>query len=788
MIATLTRKLVRDLLRLRGQVVTIALVVAAGIAIFIAFQSVYASLLGARELYYQRYRFADVFAALERAPESLADAIAGLPGVAQVDTRVRAPVRVLVPDVDRPPSGVLLSLPDAGPPRLGALHLTAGRMPEPGHGDEVVLLAGFAEKHAIAPGAGLDVIVAGAQRRLVVVGHVLSPEYVFAAGGGELIPDGEGFTALWMRRAPLAAAVDMSGAFNDVALRRQPGASERAVLAELDRVLRPYGGLGAVGRAQQPSEFILHGELQQLEGMARALPVVFLLVAAFLLNVVLSRLVYLQRGQIATLKAVGYSNAQVGLHFFRLVAVVVLLGAGIGIAVGAWLGRALHGLYGEYFRFPVQHHGLDGATVAAAVLLSLAAAAVGAFFAVRSVIRLPPAEAMKPAPPLTYRLTLVDRLRIGRLLSPPTRMVARELSRRPLRTALSVLGISMAVATLILGRFSADSVGRLMVLLFDEMWREDVLVIFPGPVPERAVRGLAHIPGVLRAEGLRITGARISHAGRHREASIQAYPATTTLRAPVDGAGRSVPLPDDGIMLTAKLAELLDVRVGDEVEVELREGRRATLRMTVAATLDEPAGLQGHVRLELFARLAREAPAVSAGLLVVDPNMQAGVLRELQALPTVAGVSAHAALRRRFDEQTARSMGVMTVFATLFAGVIAVGVVYNNARVALSVRERDLATLRVVGFTRREVSAILLGELGIQVLAAIPVGCYFGAEMATAMMNTTDPERFRFPAVISSSTYAFAAVVTLAAGLVSALLVRRKLDTLDLIAVLKTRE
>lgn len=788
MITTLGRKLIRDLLRLRGQVVTIALVVAAGIGIFIAFQSVYGSLLRSRELYYQRYRFADVYAALERAPESLSEAIAGLPGVAQVDTRVRAPVRVLLPDVDRPPSGVLISLPDEGPPKLGALHLTEGRMPEPGHGDEVVILAGFAEKHAIGPGSALDVIVSGSQRRLVVVGLVLSPEFVFAAGGGELIPDGEGFTALWMRRTPLAAAVDMAGAFNDVALRRQPGSIERAVVADLDRVLAPYGGLGAVGRSRQPSEYILASELQQLDGMARALPVVFLFVAAFLLNVVLSRLVYLQRGQIATMKAVGYSNTQVGLHFFKLVTVVVLLGAAIGIAVGAWLGRALHGFYGEYFRFPVQLYRLDGPTVAAAVLLSLGAAAVGAFFAVRAVIQLPPAEAMKPAPPMTYKLSLIDRLRVGRLLSPPTRMVARELSRRPMRTTLSVLGISMAVATLILGRFSADAVGRLMVLLFDETWREDVLVVFAEPVPERAIRSLEHVPGVLQAEGLRMTAARISHGADHREATIQAYPATTTLRAPIDGDGRPVPLPDEGILLTDKLAELLHVRVGDEVDIELREGRRATVRMTVAATVNEPVGLMGHVRLETLARLAREAPAVSAGLLIIDPAAQASVLRKLQALPAVAGVSAHAALRRRFNEQTAQSMGVMTLFATLFAGVIAVGVVYNNARVALSVRERDLATLRVVGFTRGEISAILLGELGFQVLAAIPVGCYLGTQMAVAMMSTADPERFRFPAVISSSTYAFAAVLTLGAGLVSALLVRRKLDNLDLIAVLKTRE
>lgn len=783
----LDKKLLRDFAQLKGQALTIALVVAAGIGVFVGFQSVYGSLIYSRDVYYERYRFADVFAGVERAPEQLKSRIEAIPGVAQVYTRLRYPARFLIADLPQPPVGLLASLPDDGAPPLNALHLVTGRLPTPGQG-EALVLASFAEKRGLVLGEPLVAIVDGNACTFRITGTVLSPEFVYPMGAGEILPDDERFLVLWAPRNELAAMLKLTGAFNDLAVALQPLAHPRQVLTELDQLLAPYGGRGAYDRALQPSNNVLEGELYQLRTLALAVPMVFLSVAAFLLNVVLSRLVHLQRSQIAALKAVGYSNLQVGLHYLELVSVMVLVGSGLGIAFGAWFGRALHDLYGQFFRFPVQLYHLEGRLILTAVGVSLVAGVLGALVAVRAVVQLPPAEAMRPAAPLAYRRSVLERLGITGWVSPAFRMVTRELTRRPLRTSLSVLGIALSVGVLILGRFNADLTNGLMDLLFQRMWREDLLVAFAGPRPERAIRELAHLPGVIQAEGLRVVPVRMRAGPRQRDVVLYGYQVDGELRRPVSLDGRPLALPERGALVTQNLLEILQVAPGEEVEIELREGSYAKKRLRIAGPIEDAAGLAGHLRADTLAQVLGEEPLVSLALLTVASRDTRDLERRLQAMPQVLNVSAHATLVDRFEKQSAESIRVMTLFATIFAITIAVGVVYNNARVALSLRERDLASLRVLGLTRREISAILLGELAIQVILALPFGFWIGRAMAQGIAATVDPERFRFPMVIETQTYAFAAIVTLAAGLASGLLVRRKLDRLDLIAVLKTRE
>ncbi|MCC7387067.1 MAG: ABC transporter permease [Deltaproteobacteria bacterium] len=789
MVKAIDRKVVRDLLQLKGQVLTIALVVASGVAVFVGLRSTYDSLVYSRDAYYERYRFPDVFAHLERAPEALRARIEEIPGVASVETRVVENVRVPMPGIQQPPIGVISSLPNDGQPSLLGLHLTDGRLPEPLATGEAVLLDHFARRHGIRPGQQLTVIVNGKLRAIRIVGIALSPEFVYpitAAGG--VIPDDSRLAVLWMLRSEIAPTFQLDGAFNDVVLRLQAGASPRAVIEALDRLLEPHGGLGAVDRELQISNYVVSGELVQLEGMATSLPAIFLFVAAFLLNVVLTRLVYLQRAQIAALKAVGYSNMEVGIHFLKLTSVMVVLGAMVGLGAGHWFGRAVFGLYEEYFRFPIQVFRVDLGLAVSAVAVSLVAGFGGAMMAVRRAVLLPPAEAMRPASPLTYRRTLLERLGLHRLFSQSTRMIFRELERRPLRTLLSVLGLSMAVATVMVGRFNVDAIDMFMHIFFEQNWREDLSVAFADAVPLSERQALAAVPGVLTVEPMRMAGVRIHSGPRHRDIALYGYADGAELRRVVDGEGHPRPLPADGLLLTEKLGEILQVRIGDRVELELRERDRGRRGATVAGFIDELGGLQAHARLEVVSRLLREDPRMSLALLTVDPAQSGAVIDRLTEIPKVFDVSSRLAIIGRFRKQSAESVWVMTLFATIFAAIIAVGVVYNNARVALSMRERELASLRVLGFTRGEISTILLGEMAIQILLAIPPGFWAGVKLCQMVASTVDPERFRFPVVISAQTYAFAAAVTLISGLVSALLVRRKLDHLDLIGVLKTRE
>ncbi len=780
-------KLLRDLRGLRGQVLTICLLVASGVAGYVAMQSAYRSLYASRDAYYSAYRFADVFATLKRAPKQLQARLREVPGVSQLETRLVEAIRVPLPsDTRREVTGQIVSLPDAKNATLNSVHIVRGRFPDSEHDDEALLLESFAEAHDVSVGDAIDVVVEGSKRRIRVVGTSMSPEFVFAIGGDVLGYKPGSFAVLWMRESAIAPTLDMTGAFNSLTATLQPGALQPQVLAAFDRILDAYGSLGARGRENQMSHHFVDNELQGLKVQATIIPLIFLGVAAFLVNVVLGRLVQLQRGQIATLRALGYDNRAVALHFLKLVIVIVGLGSAIGLAAGAWMGRGLLTIYEDYFQFPQYLNGLDFSILLVSVSIALLTATAGAMRALRQVLNLQPAEAMRPPVPARYRRGLLDRI-AAPFVGPMGKMVMRDLKRRPLRLIVSSGGIALAVAILIVGRFATDAIEHLMDLQFEQAMHEDVTVGFRMPLDRTALGSLRALPGVLHAEGVGALPVRLSQGTQRYESVIQSHPDENRLRRLIDRDGHEVELPLDGLLLSDVLADKLGVKAGDVVRAKRLDGDRKQVHLPVSGVIHDMLGLQAYARPEVVAQRFGVTPLISTAMLAVDPGLIETTEARLYALPAVQSIARPSDARANFREQQGSMMLAMQVILAFFASIISIGIVYNNARVTLSMRQRDLASMRVLGFTRAEISSLLLGELGVQVLLAVPVGMWLGLQASEAVL-AVDPENFRMPAVVSHRTYAFAVIVTAGAALVSGLLVRRRLDKLDLIGVLKTRE
>lgn len=783
----LTHKLLRDLLRMKGQALAIALVVASGVAVLVMSMSTLESLRLSRTIYYERYRFADVFARLTRAPELLAARIAAIPGVAAVETRVVADVVLDVEGMAEPAAGRLVSIPERPIPHLNDLYLRRGRYIEPDRPGEVLVSEAFAEAHGLAPGDTVSAVISGRWTRLTITGVALSPEYIYQIRGGDILPDVRHFGVFWIGRAALEAAFDMKGAFNDVSVTLAKGASLDEVVAQLDRLLDRYGGR-AFGRDDQPSHRYLDNELTELRASGLIVPPIFLAVAAFLLNVVLARLIGTQRMQIATLKAFGYSNREVARHYLELVLAIVLVGAALGVAAGVWLGSALTELYARFFRFPVLAFRLDAGTTVLAVLVSAAASLAGTAGAVRRVAALPPAEAMQPEPPASYRPTVVERLGLHRWLSQPARMILRNLERRPLRAGLSVLAMSLGVALLVVGGATRDAVRFIIDVQFDHVWRSDVTVNFDEPKSARVRYELVHLPGVLLAEPFRSVPATLRFGHRTYRTAVLGLPPDGELRRLVDRKLRVAPLPPEGVVLTTQLAWTLGVGPGDALTIEVLEGARPVRSVIVAGLLDELIGAWAYMDVHALNRLMREQGVVSGAFLAVDRLYRDMLYRQLKATPGVGGVTVREAALAVLEATLAETMRKVRVVQVVFAVIIASGVVYNAARIALSERSRELATLRVIGLTRGEISFILLGELALLTALAVPLGLALGYGLTALVTLAYRSELFRIPLVVGSSTFAFAALVVVSAAALSALAVRRRLDRLDLVAVLKTRE
>jgi putative ABC transport system permease protein len=784
----LNRKLLRDLYHLRGQAFAVSLVIACGVATFIMSFNTMESLRWTQETYYQRYRFAQVFAPLKRAPDAVERRIAEIPGVAQVETRVVANVTVDVEGFREPVMGRLISLPQQPAGGLNQLYLRRGRFAASGRSDEALVSEAFAVAHDLQPGDRVRAVINGRQQRLTLVGVVLSPEYVMQIRGGDFLPDTKRFGVFWMEREALANAYNMDGAFNDVALKLADTSAETAVIDRLDEVLRPYGGIGAYGRGDQLSNKYVTDELRQLRGMGMIVPSIFLAVATILFNVVLSRLVSTQREQIAALKAFGYTRREIAWHYLKLALVIATVGMVLGAIAGTWMGRNLTEMYTSFYRFPVFKFQLHAGVVVWAALLTGGAAVVGVLGAVRRAGRLPPAEAMRPAPPAVYRRTIVERAGLGWLLSPASRMILRNLERRPWKAGISILGIALAAAVLVLGSFMEDALDYLIEFQFAKSQRQDVTVAFVEPASPQAFYELRRLPGVRQCEQFRSIPTRLRSANVSRRVGIMGLPSDGKLFRLLDIHERPASIPREGLLLSEKLAEILDVRLGDSVTVEVLEGRQPVHEATVAGLVSDFGGLNAYMDLEAIHRLMQEGEILSGAFLTVDANRLNELYATLKETPRVSSVSIKQASLQSFRDTIAENLLRMRTFNVLFASVIAFGVVYNSARISLAERSRELATLRVVGFTRLEISGILLGELAVLTLAAIPCGLAIGYAFAAIATLALDTEMYRIPLVVDRSTFGFAAVVVLAAALFSALVVRRRLDHLDLIAVLKTKE
>ncbi len=787
-VSPLDRKLLRELWRIRGQALAIAFVIGAGVGMYVLLLSTFHSLQLTQNVYYERYRMADVFASLTRAPLRLEEEIAAIPGVAWAQTRVVADATLDVEGLSDPAVGRLVSIPEVQRPILCDVFLSRGRYLEPGRPDEVLASEAFAEAHGLEPGDTVAAVINGRRRELQIVGLALSPEYVYNIRPGEILPDDERYGIFWMERRGLAAAFDMEGGFNDVVLTLMPGAVEEDVISRLDRLLAPYGGLGAIPRRLQPSHWYLANELVQLQNLGTLVPVIFLAVAAFLLNVVLSRVVSLQREEIAVIKAVGYSNRAVALHFAKWSLAIALVGAAVGIGLGAWMGHGMTVMYTTFFNFPILRYQLPARVVVEAVSFSLVAALLGALTAVRRAVSMPPAEAMRPAPPTSYRESLVEQAGLKPYISQPARIIFRTLQRHPGRAAVSMIGIAAAVGLLILGTFMSDAMDLILEQQFYVAQRFDVMVSMVEPTSGRALHELERLPGVMYTEPFRVVPVRIRSGHRHRQTAITGLPRDARLNRLVDMSERVVSLPPEGLVLSAKLAEILETAPGETVTVEVLEGRRPVLEVPVTRLVSEFMGTNAYMDLDALHRLLEEGPSLSGAYLEVDGAAVDRLYTDLKNTPRVAGVLLKQAAIDGWNETTAEMIGQVRKVTVFFATIIAFGVVYNAARISLSERSRELATLRVIGFRRSEISYILLGELTIVTLLAVPLGLLFGYGLAAFTVVSMDTEVWRMPLMVLPSTYAFASLTILVAAAVSALIVRRKLDRLDLVAVLKTRE
>ena len=785
---TLDKKLLRDFKRLWAQALAIAMVMAAGAATLILGVGAYRSLEDTRSAYYERYHFADVFATVTRAPNGVRNRILAIPGVAAADARIVEFGLLDIENMREPATGMAMSVPDHADSNLNRRFVRSGRKPAPGSTREVMVDESFAEAHGFGLGSTFTAILNGNRRTVTIVGIALSPEFIYAVGPGDLIPDPRRFGIMWMSQKALEAIFDLEGAFNSVAVSLLRDASEAEVIKQLDDILAAYGSTSAHGRKDQQSHAFLDAELTGLSAMSKVIPPIFLLVSAFLINMTLSRLIALEREQIGLLKAIGYGRTAIGIHYVKLVLLIAAVGIVIGAAAGTWLGHGMTVLYAEFFHFPflIFRQSLDLYIIAASV--SAASAVAGAGRAVYAALALPAAIAMSPPTPTRYTQIGIEWLARLKLYSHLSMMALRHILRWPIRSAMTILGIALSGSVLIVAFFMLDSIEFMIDAVYFRSDRQDATVNFNEKRPIRALDSVIQLPGVMNAEPFRTVAVRIHSRHYSRKLGITGKRPGSDLSRVLDLDLETVPLPEDGLVLSQKVASLLNVRTGDIVEVEVLEDKRGVKRVPVSQLIQSFLGLTVFMDLDALNRMLDEGPVISGAHISYDSAQSNALFGAIKGTPAISGIAIRSASLGKFRETVAKNITIMTTVYITLSLIIAFGVVYNSARIQLSERAREFASLRVLGFTRAEVSQVLLTELGLLVAAAVPLGCLIGYGFAWATIQGFDNDLYRMPFVVESNTYATACLIVLASAAISSLIVRRRIDRLDMVTALKTRE
>ena len=784
---TLDRKLFRDLWRLRWQLAAIAVLIACGVSVAVMAFSTQKALILAQRSYYRQTHFGSVFASATRAPLDLVDDISRIEGVLAVDARATKAGLMDVPGLIRPATVRLIALPDDDRRALNRIYIVAGRLPDPNRADEAVALKTFLDAAHIALGERMSLTIEGKRLTFAIVGAALSPEYVYVPGSSPM-PDDAHQGVLWAPRTAVEKPTGLGGAFSAISLALAPGVPEAAVIARVDRILAPYGGTPAYGRADQISHKFQQDRIERMGVMATIIPPVFLAVAAGLVNLVLGRMVAAEREQIGLLKAFGYSDLSAASVYLKSAALIAAAGIAIGGLFGAWVTSAILGELGQYLRFPRLSNEFSWAAFAGAAAIATASALGGSISAVRRAVRVSPAVAMQPPTPAQFRRGVVERIGMWRRLDQPTRMIARNIERFPLRAVLTTLGLGVSVMLLLGSQFMFGSIDEIIERAYYQANRWTDEVAFADDRDVHVTAEMTRLPGVLRVEAVRRVAARMRANTRDERIVVVGLDDGARLARPLNHQGQSLPLLGQGVLLSPELAMRLSVNAGDFVEVEITQGRRPNAQVQVTGIADVPMGLTAYMRRTAINRLMADGDVLSAVDVSVDPARRAGFYRAVAAMPQAVSAASRDDTVSSFRSAILQAMLVEMSFFVGFAVAIAFGVAYNISRIALADRARDLATLRVLGFGRADCAYILVGELCGLALLAVPLGLAGGIAMAHALVSAFARQGFYVPLTITAHDIGVACGVFAAAVAVAAALTSRRIWTFDLVSVLKTRE
>lgn len=789
--SVLTRKIVRTIRGNLGQTLAVSAVIMCGVACLIAFTTAHRNLVLTKGAYYAENSFADFEIMLERAPNTVLFKLEEIPGVRRVRGRVVEEAKLDLGNGRQARTGRLVSMPRRAGPVINNVVVTEGRYFEQSSDNEVIVSSDFAEKNELRLGETLDVTVNGRRHTLRIVGFGKSPEYIYIIRSiQDMIPSPERFGILWVTEEFAESAVAMQEACNNIVGIVDDPEQLDAVLESAETILDAYGVFGTIKAEDQVSNQFVSNEIKGLESTMRVIPPIFLGIASLVIAILMNRMVRNERTQIGLMKAYGHSNASVALHYLQYAAILGLIGSAAGGLLGQWSARQMMGIYGQFYQFPELYNRFYPDVLMRGTVIAVFFALAGAGLAARQAARIHPAESMRPEAPKTARRSGLERFpALWRRLSFTSKMIARNIARHPFRAGLNAFGVMVSCGLLIIGLFMLDAVEYLIRFQFEISQRQDARVTLITERGEAAYREVARYDHVRAAEPQLQYPFEMRNGWHKKDVLVIGLPEGGRLQRLLDADEQEVAIPKRGLVLSEHVAAKLGVEVGDSIQIEPLLGKiDIEKEIVVAKIVKQYFGSSAYMNLEALSDVLGESLALNAVLVKVDPGTEAELVEHVRDVPGVATVEIRKDAHENLKKTLGRQMAISAFTTILFAGIISFSVIYNVTTVSLAERQRELASLRILGFSRQEVGRILFHENFITGAIGLALGVPFGAAACRIIIKAFDTDLFRLPYYIENSTILVALGLSTSFIVFANLAVRRKLAHMDLIEVLKSRE
>jgi putative ABC transport system permease protein len=786
----LWRKLLRDLRENWGVNLACVLVIALGIMSFNAFRMAVDNLETARDKFYQSCRFADGFATVKQMPAERLSRLEEIPGIDQVQGHLRQDVTVYMPEWGQNLTLRMVAFEPGD--AMGLNQVLQSQGPGVAEGsDEILLGVGFAKAHGLQAGDSLDIIYQGQKHSLTMAGTGQSPEFIYLVpDSGAMFSDAARFDVAFMDREALEDLTGHKGLVNEVAFTLRPGVDFDQVKNQVEEILSPYDLYSLVSAEDQISNFMLAQEIKGVNATSNSIPAIFIAIAAFILYLMLRRMVEQQRVQIGTMKAVGYGNAQIIIHYSLYGAFIGVSGAVLGSLTGILVSGAMTEMYKLYFNLP----DLINRVSFRYGLLSLAFAAIpcfgAAFLGARSVLRLEPSQAMQPATPKRTRRLLIERVKaVWEPLGMMGRMALRNLFRNPGRSLFTLLGTSLAFA-LMWFIFSYNLLIDLMIMNQLEMaQRYDFKVTLAQPAPARELAdSLMRLEGADTAEPMMYAAVTLRQGPYSEETSITGLPEHSELYKILDKGEKIMALPPEGLVLSKSLADKLHTKAGQLIYLEspyLSE----PVQIYVTEVVEQYFGMENFMPLERLGQLLGIGDSASAAMIRTsgDRGTVDRLEEKLLLAKGVAGVENKSAMKKMYEDLMAPMNSI--IFSMTLVGVFtAFAVIYSTGTVSLSERQREISSSKVLGMTDGEIMTLLIMENGILSLLGGLLGVPLTKAMMLMMQRQFATELYSLPARLDPVGLVYSLVSLGVALVLSMLAMMRRVRRLDLVVVLKTRE